>query len=90
MSIGESFQRRIGSASRDRNRRSCSVSLTENQYLRSSMPASMSIRSKVGHWCRNCQYSSSVQKPITFSTPARLYQLRSNRTISPLAGSCST
>jgi hypothetical protein len=31
----------------------------------------------------NSQYSSSVQKPITRSTPARLYQERSKRTISP-------
>ena len=31
-----------------------------------------------------------MQKPITRSTPARLYQLRSNSTISPAAGSCST
>ena len=35
-------------------------------------------------------YSWSVQKPITRSTPARLYQLRSNSTISPAAGRCST
>ena len=28
-------------------------------------------------------------KPITFSTPARLYQLRSKMTISPAAGKCS-
>ena len=32
-SIGESFQRRIGSSSRERKRRSCSSSLTENQYF---------------------------------------------------------
>ena len=32
-------------------------------------------------------YSSSEQNPITCSTPARLYQLRSNSTISPRAGS---
>lgn len=29
------------------------------------------------------------QKPMTCSTPARLYQLRSNSTISPAAGRCS-
>ena len=39
---------------------------------------------------RNSSYSSAVQKPMTCSTPARLYQLRSNRTISPAAGKCST
>ena len=31
-----------------------------------------------------------MQKPITFSTPARLYQDRSNSTISPALGRCST
>ena len=43
----------------------------------------------MGHWCMNRLYSSLVQKPITCSTPARLYQLRSNSTISPAAGSCA-
>ena len=47
------------------------------------MPSSTSSRSKIGHWCRNRWYSSLVQNPITCSTPARLYQLRSNSTISP-------
>ena len=37
---------------------------------------------------RNCWYCSSVQKPMTCSTPARLYQLRSKMTISPAAGKC--
>ncbi len=32
-------------------------------------------------------YSSSVQNPITRSTPPRLYQERSKMTISPAAGS---
>ena len=41
------------------------------------------IRSNSGQLCRNSRYSWSVQNPITCSTPARLYQLRSNRTISP-------
>ena len=45
------------------------------------------IRSNCGQVRMNSSYSSSVQKPITRSTPARLYQLRSNRTISPAAGS---
>ena len=35
-------------------------------------------------------YSCSVQKPITRSTPARLYQERSNSTISPPAGRWAT
>ncbi len=87
--MGDSFQRRMGSSSRDRNRSCCSASLTENQYLRSKMPSSTSSRSKIGHWCRNRAYSSLVQNPITCSTPARLYQLRSNSTIWPAAGRCS-
>jgi hypothetical protein len=89
-SIGDSFQNRIGSLRRDWNRASCSSSLTENQYLRSRMPSSISIRSNVGHWCRKRWYCSSVQKPITRSTPARLYQERSNSTISPPAGRLAT
>ena len=38
----------------------------------------------------NSATSSCVQKPITRSTPARLYQERSNRTISPGDGRCAT
>ena len=37
----------------------------------------------------NSSYSSSLQNPITRSTTARLYQERSNRTISPLVGQVS-
>jgi hypothetical protein len=69
---------------------SCASSLTENQYLSRMMPERTNMRSKEGQERRNSQYSSSVQKPITRSTPARLYQLRSISTISPPAGSCST
>src|ERR1700728_959012 len=87
--MGDSFHRRMGSSRRDRNRSCCSPSLTENQYLRSKMPSSTSSRSKIGHWCRNRAYSSLVQNPITCSTPARLYQDRSNSVISPAAGRCS-
>ena len=65
------------------NRRSCSASLTENQYLTRMMPSSINWCSNTGHWRRNRWYCSSVQKPITRSTPARLYQLRSNRASSP-------
>ena len=56
----------------------------------SMMPERTSIRSNSGQERRNSAYSSSVQKPITRSTPARLYQERSNRTISPAAGRCAT
>src|SRR6476660_3891241 len=72
------------------NRCSCSASLTENQYLMRMIPDRTSIRSNSGHARRNSWYSSSVQKPMTRSTPARLYQLRSNRTISPAAGRWAT
>lgn len=89
-SMADSFHRRSGSSSRLRKRSCCSVSLTENQYLRSRIPSSTSIRSKTGHWRRNSWCSALVQKPITCSTPARLYQERSNSTISPPAGNCST
>ena len=36
------------------------------------------------------RYSSSLQNPITRSTPARLYQERSNSTMSPAVGRCAT
>src|SRR5215216_791694 len=89
-SMGLSFQRRVGSAMRRWNRRSCSASETENQYLTRMIPERSSIRSNSGQARRNSWYSSSVQKPMTRSTPARLYQLRSNRTISPAAGRWAT
>ena len=60
-SLAENFQRRSGSSTRDRNRRSCSSSLTENQYLRSRMPSSMSICSNAGHCRRNSSTSSGEQ-----------------------------
>ena len=53
--------------------------------MRSGLDSTTS-RSNSGQARRNSQYSSSVQKPITCSTPARLYQLRSKSTISPAAG----
>ena len=71
---------------RPRKRSSCSSSVIENQYLISLMPERCSMLSKAGTERKNSSYSSSVQKPITRSTPARLYQLRSNSTISPAAG----
>src|SRR5205085_965504 len=43
-----------------------------------------------GQVSRNRLSSSFVQNPITVSTPARLYQLRSKITISPAAGKCCT
>ena len=80
----------VWSASRPWKRRSCSSSLTENQYLMIWMPDRTSIRSNSGQVRRKSAYSSSVQKPMTRSTPARLYQDRSNSTISPAAGRWAT
>src|SRR3979409_368984 len=79
-SMGDSFQRLLRSSMRARKRRSCSSSLTENQYLTSWIPERVSMRSNSGTERRKSQYSSSLQKPMTRSTPARLYQDRSNST----------
>ena len=84
--MGLSFQCLVGSSRRAWKRRSCSSSLTENQYFTTLMPERTSIRSNSGQERRNSWYSSSVQNPITRSTPARLYQLRSKSTISPADG----
>ncbi len=88
--MSESFQRLTGSALRASKRRRCSSKLTENQYFSSTMPDRTSIRSNSGQLRRNSSCSSSVQKPITRSTFERLYQERSNSTISPAAGRCAT
>ena len=88
--MSESFHRLRGSALRASKRRCCSSALTENQYFSTTIPERTSIRSNSGQLRRNSWCSSSVQKPITHSTFERLYQLRSNRTISPAAGRCST
>src|SRR5215207_10089569 len=89
-SIGLSFQCLLGSERRFWKRRSCSSSETENQYLMSLMFERISISSKSGVARKNSWYSSSLQKPMTRSTPARLYQERSNNTISPEAGNSAT
>ena len=46
----------------------------------------VSMRSNSGTERKNSSTSAGEQKPITRSTPARLYQERSNSTISPPAG----
>ena len=71
-------------------KRSCSSSLTLNQYLTRMMPVRMSISSNGGQARKNSATCSSVQKPMTRSTPARLYQERSKMTHSPAAGRCAT
>ena len=89
-SMGESFQRRTGSSWRIAKRVFCSSWVTENQNLVTPIPESTSIFSNMGACCMNVSYCASVQKPITRSTPARLYQDRSNRTSSPRLGRCWT
>ena len=54
------------------------------------MPASTIALSTAGTCSRNLSVCSGVQNPITGSTPARLYQLRSKMMTSPAAGKCST
>ena len=75
---------------RDLSRVVCSSSLTSSQNLIRMMPESTIAFSTRGTPARNFRASSSVQKPITRSTPARLYQLRSKITTSPAAGKCGT
>jgi hypothetical protein len=84
-SIGDSFHCRTGSTCRMTKRVRCSSRETENQNFTSVMPERTSARSSSGARARNSSYSSSLQKPMTRSTPARLYQDRSNIAISPAA-----
>src|SRR5580700_1586630 len=70
------------------SRRVCSPALTSSQYFSSRIPESAMAFSTAGASSRNRPVSSGVQKPITGSTPARLYQLRSKITTSPPAGKC--
>src|SRR4051794_509247 len=62
MSMSLSFQRRAGFPARSRKRRSCSSSLTENQYFSRMMPEWTSIRSNSGQERRNSVYSSGGTK----------------------------
>ncbi|MCY1187094.1 hypothetical protein D9M73_280320 [compost metagenome] len=50
------------------------------------IPDSTTARSNKGVKAKNFSTSFSLQKPMTRSTPARLYQLRSKITTSPPAG----
>ena len=75
---------------RIRKRSCCSSSVIENQYLITRMPERTSMRSNSGTSPKNSSTSAGVAKPMTRSTPARLYQERSNSTISPPAGRCGT
>ena len=85
-SVGESFHCRTGSTWRMVNRVRCSDGDTENHSLVRLMASLTSICSKSGTWRTNSACCLGVQNPMTRSTPARLYQERSNITISPAAG----
>jgi hypothetical protein len=89
-SVGLSFHCRSGSLMRASKRRFCSASLTSSQNLTSKMPSSTTCISNSGHTLRKRWCSAFEQKPITYSTPARLYRLRSKITTSPAAGKCWT
>ena len=65
-----------------------SSGLTSSQYLMRMIPDSIIVFGHSGTACRNFFACASVQNPITRSTPARLYRLRSKITISPAAGKC--
>ena len=66
----------------------CSFCVTENHSLVTEMPEPSSMFSSIGTSRRNSACWDSVQKPITRSTPERLYQERSKNTISPADGKC--
>ena len=78
------------SPARDMTRLSCSSRLTENQNLNSRSPSLISISSNMTVSRRKRSVSAGVQKPITGSTTALLYQERSKKTISPADGRCAT
>ncbi len=74
-SIGDSFQPFSGSSRRSANRFSCFSWSQHSQYLNSRMPSSTSSFSNTGAAARKaCDLPRGWQKPITCSTPARLYQ----------------
>src|SRR5262245_6407040 len=87
-SIGLNFHWRRGSSIRASNRRCCSSWPTSSQNLIRMMPPLTMWLSNFGQISTKPWYCSFVQNPITYSTPARLYQLRSKMTTSPAAGNC--
>ena len=89
-SIGESFHCRSGSLRRCSKRSRWFSCDTVNHSLNRLIPLLTSDCSNAGTCLMNSAYSSSVQNPITRSTPARLYHERSNSTISPADGRCAT
>jgi hypothetical protein len=57
---------------------------------RSVIEALAKARSSARTSAKSRSYCSLEQKPITRSTPARLYHERSKRMISPAVGKCAT
>jgi hypothetical protein len=71
-------------------RLACSVLETSSQNFTNFSPLSSIMDSKVGTSRRKVSCSSGVEKPITRSTPARLYQDLLKITVSPQAGRRAT
>ena len=69
-------------------RLSCISWPRSSQNLKKMMPSRTICFSKRGVSSRKCWCCSGVQKPMTGSTPARLYQERSKVTNSPAVGKC--
>ena len=88
-SMGESFQRFQSFFRRDWKRRSCSSSDTSSQSLITFTPALTKLSSNRGASRKKLATCDGVANPLTFSTPARLYQERSKSTISPGPGRCA-
>ena len=90
MSTGEILYCFKGSVCRDSKRFICSSLETEKKYFIKMMPSFTSISSNMGTSFKKRLFCSSEQNPMTGSTMARLYQLRSKSTISPACGRCWT
>jgi hypothetical protein len=84
--MSDSFQILRPSSTRASSRRVCSSKLTSSQYFNRIIPDSTISFSTPGIIFRKCSACASVQNPMTRSTPARLYQLRSKITTSLAAG----
>src|SRR5262245_41200829 len=76
-SIGLSFRWRSRSSMRAFSRLSCSSGPTSSQNLMRMMPELTMWLSNLGQFFMNARYWSLEQNSMTYSTPARLYQLRS-------------
>ena len=86
--MGLSFHWRSGSSMRASKRRFCSLSLDLEPDLDQLDAAIHDVLLELGADLEETLVLLFEQKPITYSTPARLYQLRSKITISPAAGEC--